>query len=63
MTLRLILGDQLSETISSLRDVDKLNDNILICEVKSEATYVNTTRKKLHFYSLLCDIFQNFLKV
>ena len=49
MILRLILGDQLNENISSLRDVNKLTDNILICEVKSEATYVKHHKKKIAF--------------
>ena len=57
MILRLILGDQLNENISSLRDVNKLTDSILICEVKSEATYVK--HHKL-FYFQLCGIFLNF---
>ena len=35
MRLRLILGDQLSETVSSLQNIDKINDIILICEVHS----------------------------
>ena len=39
-TLRLVLGDQLSEAISSLRDCDSANDVVLLCEVWEEATYV-----------------------
>ena len=62
MTLRLILGDQLSETISSLRDVDKLNDNILICEVKSEATYVKHHKKKIAFLFSAMRHFSKFLE-
>lgn len=46
MILRLILGDQLSENISSLRNANKADDHILICEVKSEATYVRHHKKK-----------------
>ena len=42
MRLRLILGDQLSETVASLHNVDKINDIVLICEVHSEATYVTS---------------------
>lgn len=49
MTLRLILGDQLSETISCLSDVDKGNDVILMCEVHEEATYVKHHKKKIAF--------------
>jgi deoxyribodipyrimidine photolyase-related protein len=49
MILRLILGDQLSENISSLRNASKADDHILICEVKSEATYVRHHKKKIAF--------------
>lgn len=47
--LRLILGDQLSECISSLDDCDKENDIILMCEVWDEATYVKHHKKKIAF--------------
>ena len=49
MKLRLILGDQLSHNISSLSDVDTQNDIILMCEVRSEATYVKHHKKKIAF--------------
>ena len=48
-TLRLILGDQLSSTISSLEGCDKEHDTILICEVWEEATYVKHHKKKIAF--------------
>ena len=48
-TLRLILGDQLTPDISSLRDVDKSNDIILLCEVFDEAVYVKHHQKKIAF--------------
>ena len=48
-TLRLILGDQLSQTISSLEGCEKSKDIILICEVWDEATYVNHHKKKITF--------------
>ncbi|MFT5709294.1 MAG: deoxyribodipyrimidine photolyase-related protein, partial [Oceanospirillaceae bacterium] len=48
-TLRLILGDQLSHTISSLDGCDRAKDIILICEVWEEATYVNHHKKKIAF--------------
>lgn len=48
-TLRLILGDQLSETISSLDGCDKKNDIILMAEVWDEATYVKHHKKKIAF--------------
>lgn len=46
--LRLILGDQLSESISSLQDI-KNGDRILMCEVMEEATYVQHHPKKIAF--------------
>lgn len=49
MKLRLVLGDQLSEDISSLSDVDKQSDIILMCEVRTEATYVKHHKKKIAF--------------
>lgn len=48
-TLRLILGDQLSSSISSLKDIDTVNDTILMCEVWEEATYVKHHKKKIAF--------------
>ena len=48
-TLRIILGDQLSTTISSLHDIDKHNDLILMCEVNEEAQYVKHHKKKIAF--------------
>lgn len=47
--LRLILGDQLTPTLSSLRDTDKENDIIFMCEVWEEATYVKHHKKKIAF--------------
>ncbi|MEY8768371.1 cryptochrome/photolyase family protein [Francisella philomiragia] len=46
-TLRLILGDQLSQSISSLKDCDKANDVVMMCEVMQEASYVKHHKKKL----------------
>ena len=48
MKLRLILGDQLSLSTSSLSDVSK-SDLILMCEVRQEATYVKHHKKKIAF--------------
>jgi deoxyribodipyrimidine photolyase-related protein len=47
--LRLILGDQLSHDISSLKDADKESDIIWMCEVWEEATYVKHHKKKIAF--------------
>ncbi|MDE4963613.1 cryptochrome/photolyase family protein, partial [Francisella tularensis] len=46
-TLRLILGEQLSQSISILRDCDKANDVLMMCEVMKEASYVKHHKKKL----------------
>jgi len=62
-TLRLILGDQLSESISSLRDYELETDIILMCEVWDEATYVKHHKKKIAFlFSAMrhfADLLQN----
>lgn len=47
--LILVLGDQLSPTISSLVGADKARDTILMCEVWGEATYVHHHKKKIAF--------------
>jgi deoxyribodipyrimidine photolyase-related protein len=47
--LRLILGDQLSQSISSLNRSDKEHDTILIAEVMAEANYVPHHQKKIAF--------------
>lgn len=46
--LRLVLGDQLSSTLSSLADIGK-DDVVLMCEVMTEATYVPHHPKKIAF--------------
>jgi deoxyribodipyrimidine photolyase-related protein len=45
--LRLILGDQLSLNLSSLRDASPEQDLILMCELAVEATYVHHHKQKL----------------
>lgn len=47
--LRLVLGDQLLHSISSLNDCDLSQDVILMCEVWDEATYVKHHKKKIAF--------------
>lgn len=49
-TLRLILGDQLSHTISSLEGLDIQNDIVLMCELIEEATYVKHHKKKIALF-------------
>ena len=44
-----ILGDQLSESLSSLAVIDKQNDVVFLCEVMEEATYVAHHPKKIAF--------------
>ncbi len=46
-TLRFILGDQLTRSISSLDGVDAAHDVILMVEVMGEATYVPHHRQKI----------------
>nr|HMQ58006.1 cryptochrome/photolyase family protein [Rhizobiaceae bacterium] len=48
-TLRLVLGDQLSTTLSALRGGDTANDTVLMAEVAEEASYVPHHKKKLAF--------------
>ena len=47
--LRLILADQLSESLASLKEADKQSDVIFFCEVMTEATYVPHHPKKIAF--------------
>ncbi len=48
-TLRVVLGDQLSETMSSLVDIDTEHDTVLMAEVREEATYVRHHKQKIAF--------------
>jgi len=48
-TLRLILADQLSTSISSISDIDVANDIVMLCEVMAEAVYVKHHKKKIAF--------------
>lgn len=45
--LRLVLGDQLSDSLSALRDLDPARDLVLMAEVQDEATYVRHHKQKL----------------
>lgn len=49
MKLLFILGDQLNSNISSLKDIDKKKDLILMCEVREETQYVKHHKKKIAF--------------
>ena len=46
-TLRLILGDQLTHSLSALEGIDVENDIVLLAEVRSEACYVKHHKKKI----------------
>ncbi|MEM8795030.1 MAG: cryptochrome/photolyase family protein [Pseudomonadota bacterium] len=48
-TLVFILGDQLSQTLSSLKAADRATARILMVEVMEEATYVAHHKKKIAF--------------
>ena len=48
-SLRLILWDQLSESISTLKRYNSESDTILMCEVWDETAYVKHHKKKIAF--------------
>ncbi|MBK8908518.1 MAG: cryptochrome/photolyase family protein [Rhodospirillales bacterium] len=45
--LRVVLGDQLSRSVSALRDIDPERDIVLMAEVMDECTYVSHHPKKI----------------
>ena len=47
-SLRLVLGDQLTRNVASLRDITA-DDTVLMAEVAAEAGYANHHKKKLVF--------------
>lgn len=46
-TLRLVLGDQLSDGLAGLADLDTARDVVLMAEVRDEATYVRHHKQKI----------------
>lgn len=60
--LILILGDQLSTKLSSLRAGDKSSDTVLLCEVMEEATYVKHHKKKIAFVFSAMRHFAKYLR-
>lgn len=48
--LRLILGDQLNDHITSLQDIELAQDRVLMCELTEETTNVPHHKKKLVFF-------------
>nr|WP_274519378.1 cryptochrome/photolyase family protein [Legionella moravica] len=57
-----ILGDQLSESLSSLTAIDKQRDVVFLCEVMEEATYVRHHPKKIAFIFSVMRHFADRLK-
>lgn len=43
----MVLGDQVSDSLSSLRDLDAAHDTVLMAEVRNEATYVRHHKQKI----------------
>ena len=48
-SLIVVLGDQLTRTLASLRDCDPAQDRVLMAEVVSETAYVPHHPKKIAF--------------
>lgn len=46
-TLRLVLGDQLSRSVSALHGIDGAKDVVLLLEVQAETTYVRHHKQKI----------------
>lgn len=46
-TLRLVLGDQLSRSVSALHGIDRATDVVLLLEVQAETTYVRHHKQKI----------------
>ncbi|MBK1660966.1 cryptochrome/photolyase family protein [Paracraurococcus ruber] len=46
-TLRVVLGDQCSRGLASLRDLDPARDVVLLAEVRGECTYVRHHKQKI----------------
>ncbi len=61
-TLRLVLGDQLNDSISCLEGCDKARDIIFMCEVADEASYVPHHQKKMVFLFSAMRHFAEYLK-
>ena len=47
--LRLVLADQLTHDLASLRDIHVANDVVMLCEVQDEVTYVRHHKRKVAF--------------
>jgi deoxyribodipyrimidine photolyase-related protein len=62
-TLRIVLGDQLTPTLSALRGGDKTRDVVLMMEVADETTYVRHHKKKIAFILAAMRAFADELRV
>jgi deoxyribodipyrimidine photolyase-related protein len=60
--LRLMLADQLSQTVSCLDGINPDADTVLMCEVRQEATYVRHHKKKIAFLFCAMRHFANELR-
>ena len=47
--LRLVLADQLTHDLASLRDINLVDDVVMLCEVQDEVTYVRHHKRKVAF--------------
>ena len=56
--LRLVLGDQLARSITSLADLDPARDVVLMAEVMDEVTYVKHHKLKIFLYETSVFIFK-----
>ena len=61
-TLCFILGDQLSESLTSIQYCDKKTSIFFMCEVIEEATYVKHHKKKIAFIFSAMRHFRDLLK-
>jgi deoxyribodipyrimidine photolyase-related protein len=60
--LRFVLGDQLTRTLSSLADLDRATDTVLMVEVAEETTYVRHHKQKIAFILSAMRHFANALR-
>ena len=61
-TLRLILGDQLTRSVSALHDVNPETDIVLMAELHDETTYVRHHKQKIIFILSAMRHFADMLK-
>jgi len=49
-SIRLLLGEQLTRSLASLRDFDRSRDIVLMAEVHAKTTYVRHHKQKIAFF-------------